>query len=609
MNAWSPARAALCVAAIYGNFLIFAQFAFVELLRKQGVAVNGERALLGAMALAGISGGFLMAQRGSGKARICLALVLTGLAAALAPLCHGITAFALIAVMTGLGLGAATVGLSATLRHWCNLRWVGFGVGLGYALCNLPFVFTASAAQQAWIGAAMAFFAALILPASSAAEPWACTSSSSISRWAAVLMFAALVWLDSAAFFIIQHAAELKAATWHDAMLWRNAGLHLVAACVAGEWLSRARPVWLLPVAWALLALAAMLVNHPETRLWAGWIYPVAVSFYCVALIAWPGWFCAAQDDSRAGWHAAWLFAIAGWIGSANGIGMAETLHRVPPLFVAATGVVMLCVLGGTKSWRSSAAVALVLGVVAFGWKSSAVRASDPMERGRQVYLEEGCIHCHSQYVRPHPLDQEYWGPADDPGRALAGQPVLIGNRRQGPDLARVGARRSPEWLRQHFLNPRLFAQASVMPSYAHLESDGRLEDLVAYLRATGVPAMGGLINHAAAWKPDESTMLGEKDGAALFARHCAVCHGAQGRGDGILSKAWLRPPANLVDGPFIWSRPGEDQRDRMARVIKYGMIGTDMPGHEALNDEQIVALVAELLRLRGGEGTTDERR
>lgn len=601
MKAWSALRAALCVAATYGNFLIFAQFAFVELLRKQGVAVNGERALLGGMALAGIIGGFLMAQCGPGKARIGSALVLTGLAAALAPLCQGMAAFTLIAVMTGLGLGAATVGLSASLRHWCSLRWVGPGVGLGYALCNLPWVFTTSAAQQAWIGAAMAFFAVLILPAGGAAGPWVCHASPSISRWAAVLMFAALVWLDSAAFFIIQHASELKAATWHDAMLWRNAGLHLVAACVAGEWLSRARAVWLLPVAWALLACAALLVNHPDSRLWAGWIYPVAVSFYCVALIAWPGWFGGAQDDQSSGWYAAWLFAIAGWIGSANGIGMAETLQRVPPLFVAATGVVMLCVLGGTKYWRSSAAVALVLGVVAFGWESSAVRVSDPVERGRQVYLEEGCIHCHSQYVRPRPLDQEYWGPADDPGRALAGQPVLIGNRRQGPDLARVGARRSPEWLRQHFRDPRLFAHASVMPSYAHLESDGRLEDLVAYLRATGVPAMGGLMTHVAQWKPSEgSTTWGDKDGAALFARHCAVCHGAQGHGEGILSKAWLQPPANLVDGPFVWSGPGEDQRDRIARVIKYGIIGTDMPGHETLNDEQISALVAEVLRLRG---------
>jgi len=52
-------RAALAVAAVYGHFLIFAQLSFVELLRGTGIAPEMEKALLGAMAVAGVAGGFL----------------------------------------------------------------------------------------------------------------------------------------------------------------------------------------------------------------------------------------------------------------------------------------------------------------------------------------------------------------------------------------------------------------------------------------------------------------------------------------------------------------------------------------------------------------------
>jgi hypothetical protein len=51
-------RAAVVIAAVYGNFLISGQFAIVELLRGAGVNPAAERALLGVMAVAGIGGGF-----------------------------------------------------------------------------------------------------------------------------------------------------------------------------------------------------------------------------------------------------------------------------------------------------------------------------------------------------------------------------------------------------------------------------------------------------------------------------------------------------------------------------------------------------------------------
>jgi cytochrome c oxidase cbb3-type subunit 2 len=355
--------------------------------------------------------------------------------------------------------------------------------------------------------------------------------------------------------------------------------------------------------AWVLLAVAALMVNHGSTRPIAGWFYPAGVSLYSTALVAWPGWFAGANGVKPAAWRAAWLFAIAGWFGSANGIGMAQTLERVPPLFVAGAGAVVLMVMlfSDLKRWRVGVAVAFVIFAGWMGGKGSAPSLSSAEERGRRVYVSEGCIHCHSQYVRPGTLDEGIWGPVRGVEDVLKGQPVLIGNRRQGPDLTNVGARRSEAWLKQHFIDPRAFAPDSPMPSYAHLFEDGRGDDLVRYLKLSGVSGTADVMARAAAWKPDASVI--PKDGPALFSRHCAVCHGADGHGDGPMAGKFQRPPANLVKGPFVWTTPGADLELRVARTIKFGITGSDMPGHESLTDEQVSALVDEVMKLRNCSG------
>ena len=38
-----------------------------------------------------------------------------------------------------------------------------------------------------------------------------------------------------------------------------------------------------------------------------------------------------------------------------------------------------------------------------------------------------------------------------------------------------------------------------------------------------------------------------EPTGAALYARHCAACHGAEGRGNGPVAPALSRPPSDLT--------------------------------------------------------------
>jgi cytochrome c oxidase cbb3-type subunit 2 len=137
------------------------------------------------------------------------------------------------------------------------------------------------------------------------------------------------------------------------------------------------------------------------------------------------------------------------------------------------------------------------------------------------------------------------------------------------------------------------------MPNYAHLFDDGRGDDLVRYLKESGVAATADGMARAAAWKPESDAA--HQNGKSLYAAHCMACHGAEGRGDGRLATQFARRPTNLVEGPFVWTGPGNDLELRTARLIKFGIVGTNMAGHEVMTDEQVNALVAEVLRFRAG--------
>lgn len=99
--------------------------------------------------------------------------------------------------------------------------------------------------------------------------------------------------------------------------------------------------------------------------------------------------------------------------------------------------------------------------------------SEDSVAWGRSVYISEGCMHCHSQYMRPVGKDQELWGVPTSVEQALSQEPVLIGNRRQGPDLANVALRRPREWNRLHLMDPGRIVPGSRMPSFVHLFADG----------------------------------------------------------------------------------------------------------------------------------------
>ncbi len=70
-------------------------------------------------------------------------------------------------------------------------------------------------------------------------------------------------------------------------------------------------------------------------------------------------------------------------------------------------------------------------------------------ERGRKVYMANGCIYCHSQQVRPDYGGADIirkWGDRRSaPRDYIFDRPVLLGKMRTGPDLANIGKRAPAE--------------------------------------------------------------------------------------------------------------------------------------------------------------------
>ncbi len=241
--------------------------------------------------------------------------------------------------------------------------------------------------------------------------------------------------------------------------------------------------------------------------------------------------------------------------------------------------------------------VLLIGGIALVSWAGSLFTAKQPEAvSGEDVYISEGCIHCHSQFSRPESLDTEIYGPATLPDSQMGGA-VLIGNRRQGPDLSSIGLRRSRQWNREHLIDPGLVSPRTRMPSYKHLfEGDAtKGEALLDYLAGLGGTGAQDWFAHVSSWK--SSVLTGSAiRGGQLFAENCQQCHGQEGKGDGVLSDRFDPRPTNFAAGGFRFapvSLPGEVRAQQLARIVKFGISGTAMPGHEYLTDQDIADLVS----------------
>ena len=99
-----------------------------------------------------------------------------------------------------------------------------------------------------------------------------------------------------------------------------------------------------------------------------------------------------------------------------------------------------------------------------------AVRPYTPLEqRGRDIYVREGCYLCHSQMIRPFRDEMLRYGHYSLAAESQYDHPFQWGSKRTGPDLARVGGKYSNEWHVQHLLDPRSVVPESIMPIYPWL--------------------------------------------------------------------------------------------------------------------------------------------
>lgn len=129
--------------------------------------------------------------------------------------------------------------------------------------------------------------------------------------------------------------------------------------------------------------------------------------------------------------------------------------------------------------------------------KIEAVKPYTPLElEGRDIYVREGCLGCHSQMIRPFRWETERYGEYSKSGEFIYDRPFLWGSKRTGPDLHREGGKYPDKWHYNHMLEPESMSPGSIMPAYPWLlKRDLKTDYTVAkikVLRQLGTPYQEG---------------------------------------------------------------------------------------------------------------------
>ncbi|SFZ92568.1 cytochrome c oxidase cbb3-type subunit I/II [Flaviramulus basaltis] len=100
----------------------------------------------------------------------------------------------------------------------------------------------------------------------------------------------------------------------------------------------------------------------------------------------------------------------------------------------------------------------------------ASVKPYSPLElEGRDIYIREGCVSCHSQMIRPFRSEVERYGEYSKAGEYVYDHPFLWGSKRTGPDLHRIGGKYSDNWHFNHMYDPQSTSSGSIMPRYPWL--------------------------------------------------------------------------------------------------------------------------------------------
>jgi cytochrome c oxidase cbb3-type subunit 2 len=210
---------------------------------------------------------------------------------------------------------------------------------------------------------------------------------------------------------------------------------------------------------------------------------------------------------------------------------------------------------------------------------------------GRTIFLNNGCIYCHSGFSRPQDiLGSQYYvysrvsEPGDYEGQGEV--PNLFGTIRTGPDLSQAGGYHPDDWHYAHYFNARYTTPISIMPSFQFLSQQdlanltaftqsrgGKLADMrtlhqnnVKALefasdnvaaqgengdRSDGYPAASAIKNlmliERGYWFADDPLPVTTENllrGRQVFQERCQGCHGSQGDGNGPAGFYFNPPPA-----------------------------------------------------------------
>jgi cytochrome c oxidase cbb3-type subunit I/II len=136
--------------------------------------------------------------------------------------------------------------------------------------------------------------------------------------------------------------------------------------------------------------------------------------------------------------------------------------------------------------------------------KIEAVTPYTPLElEGRDIYIREGCLGCHSQMIRPFRSETERYGEYSKSGEFIYDRPFLWGSKRTGPDLHRVGGKYPDSWHYNHMIDPESMSPGSIMPPYPWLAKDNLNTDYTAskikVLQSLGTPYPEGYADKAVA--------------------------------------------------------------------------------------------------------------
>jgi len=129
--------------------------------------------------------------------------------------------------------------------------------------------------------------------------------------------------------------------------------------------------------------------------------------------------------------------------------------------------------------------------------KIASVKPYTPLElAGRDLYIREGCLGCHSQMVRPFRSETARYGEYSKSGEYIYDRPFLWGSKRTGPDIHRVGGKYPDTWHYNHMYDPLSMSPGSIMPAYPWLIRDKlnveQIPKKIKVLRTIGTPYAKG---------------------------------------------------------------------------------------------------------------------